>query len=69
MLTVLFAGSCLATFSKVCFYVPECFSCMHFCAPCVCLVPREVRRGPWIPLELELQRVMHCHVDAKKQSR
>lgn len=27
---------------------------MYACAPCVCLVPSQVRRGYQIPLELEL---------------
>lgn len=32
--------------------VCECFSCVHLCAPHVCLVPTEVK-GHRIPLELE----------------
>ena len=30
------------------FYVCECFACMYVWAPCVCLVPMEVRRC-WVP--------------------
>ena len=30
-------------------YVYGCFTCMYVCAPHVCLVPTEVKRGHWIP--------------------
>lgn len=37
--------------------------CMH--VQRVCTLPTKARRGQWIhPLELELQRVASCHVDA-----
>jgi hypothetical protein len=44
------------------FYVYGNFVCMYVCVPHVCLVPIETRRVCLIPLELELQMVMSCHV-------
>lgn len=35
--------------------------CVYACAPQVCLVPMEVRKGALDPLELELQAVVSCH--------
>ena len=35
---------------------------MYVCAPGVSLVPQEVRRACWVPMELKLQRVVSCHV-------
>ena len=34
----------------------------HLCF--LCLMPKEARRGHWIPLGLELQMVVSCHVYA-----
>jgi hypothetical protein len=45
------------------FYAHECLASMCACAPCVCLVPMEIRRGGWIP-ELELQAAVCYHVGA-----
>jgi hypothetical protein len=33
--------------------------CLHLC---LYPVPVEIRRGRWIPLELELGTVLSCHV-------
>ena len=44
-------------------YVYECTVCMQICAPMSCSAA-EVRRGHQIPLELELQTVVSCHVSA-----
>ena len=41
---------------------------MYVYVPHVCLVPEEARRGDQTPLELELQMVMSCHVDAENQT-
>lgn len=40
------------------FYVSGCFVCMYTCAPRVCLMPEEARRGCW-----ELQVVVSCLED------
>lgn len=37
---------------------------MYVCTPCMCLKPTEVRRGHQIPLDLELQMVVSCHMGA-----
>lgn len=41
-------------------FTPEWFTCMHICAPLVCMVLVEVLG----PLRLELQMVLNHHVDA-----
>lgn len=46
------------------FYEYECFAYMHVCILCSYLVPLEIRRE-LDPLELELQKVVSRHVDAR----
>lgn len=33
---------------------PAYFACLRACAPCMYMVPTEIRRGLWTPLGLEL---------------
>lgn len=48
----------------------EGLACMYACAPCICLVPMEVKEWHWIldTLEPELGVAMSHHVDARNQS-
>lgn len=40
-------------------FVSECFPWMYVCAPLACLVPLEVEKEPWNPVELQLGMVMN----------
>ena len=46
------------------FYVHECTICKQVGAPASCNAAAEVRRGHWIPLELESKTVLSRHVGA-----
>lgn len=41
---------------------------MYVCIPFECLMPQKTRSGCQIPLGLELQTVMSCHVGAWNQT-
>lgn len=41
---------------------------MFVWAPCACLIQVEARRGPWLPLALELQMVVSSPIDAVNQT-
>jgi hypothetical protein len=47
------------------FYVSRCFDYMSVFAPCASLVLMEAKRKHRDPLELELQMVVSCHMDAE----
>lgn len=42
-----------------------CLAFIYVCAPCACLVPTEAKRGPKIPLEVDLEMVVNCHLSAE----
>lgn len=44
------------------FCVYECFAYVYACVPPICLTSMDVRRGCWIPLELELQMLVRGHM-------
>lgn len=54
---------CLFVLDFTLFYVSGCFVCMYTCAPHVCLMPEEARRGCW-----ELQVVVSCLVGTGNQT-
>ena len=55
----------ICVYMYVCIH--ECFACMHVCAPSACLMSRDQKRA-LDPLELQLQALVSCHVDARNQT-
>jgi hypothetical protein len=46
---------------KMCFYEYGCFACLYACAPFMCLLLLETKRGHWIPGS----GVVSWHMDAR----
>lgn len=49
-------------------FVYECFPGMYVCAPLACLVPLEVKKEHWNPVELQLRVVMNHSVSDGTQA-
>lgn len=51
------------------YYIYGCFAYIYICAPHICLVPLDFRTQYQIPLGLELQRAVNCHLHAENWNR